>query len=115
MERLLQALEKHCIAARFHALLGFPSETWDELRENMCFINGHNFSSGSCFVYQKREYAPASLLDGHFTEDELRETVAEAYSCLTAGGYAVEAIYQDAVSGNLPAKLSVVGRGWSSL
>jgi tRNA A37 methylthiotransferase MiaB len=87
--KLIQVLTKHGIKKRFHAILGFPSETIDELIENVDFLCNNDFFSGSYFIYQSRKYAPSSQFPGHFSDSEIKTSVDIACTRLISGGYSV--------------------------
>jgi tRNA A37 methylthiotransferase MiaB len=89
VEQLIHILTKHGVRKRFHAILGFPSESGEELRENVSFIGRNDFYSGSYFVYQPREYAPASRFSGHLSEAEIKQAIDFTCNHLTSAGYNV--------------------------
>jgi radical SAM protein with 4Fe4S-binding SPASM domain len=89
VRKLAALLRKHCVRVHFHAILGFPSETPEELAEDLNFIAEQRFATGSCFLYQRRNYAPAALLPEQPEEERKREILDQARSFLTTHGYTV--------------------------
>lgn len=110
VDALVRLLEKYEVKIRFHALMGFPSESREELKENLDFISGRNFVSGSCFLYRPCKYAPASSYAGHFSEDEQCEIMEYSYSRLSKGRYAVERKWSGRNTDGPPYKLLVTAR-----
>lgn len=108
VEALVSLLERHGVKIRFHALVGFPSETAAELERNLQFICSHDFLSGSCFLYRPREYAPSFSLMGHFSATEQNEKMNAAYTYLSACSYRVERKWPKGIREGPPHKLLVV-------
>ncbi|MDL2216724.1 radical SAM protein [Desulfovibrio sp. OttesenSCG-928-M14] len=95
VRKLAAMLRRQRVRVHFHAILGFPSETSKELAENLTFITEQKFASGSCFLYQSREYAPASRLPGQLGEEEKNAVVEKARAHLAKSGYLVRDHYPD--------------------
>ncbi|CAK7028094.1 MAG: tRNA-2-methylthio-N(6)-dimethylallyladenosine synthase [Desulfovibrio sp.] len=89
VRKLASLLREHDIRVHFHAILGFPTESRAEMGENLDFMASHRFATGSYFLYQAREYAPSSKLDGHLSPAEQTDMAAEAQRILAGAGYEV--------------------------
>jgi tRNA A37 methylthiotransferase MiaB len=82
VDKLLGILWKYGVAARFHAIIGFPGETEDEFLETMDVICKNPFASGSVFVYQCRSHTPASRLPGRLSEFQIQQRKERAIGIL---------------------------------
>ncbi len=89
-ESLVELLESYGMAPRFHALLGFPSESETEFRQTVDFIAKHQFQSGSLFRYDDRPGTPAAPMTPKVADEEKDKRLKSAAETLTDAGYDCE-------------------------
>ncbi len=85
--RILSVLNRHGVSTRFHALVGFPTETEAEFRETMNIVVNGGFRDGSIFMYQGRSYIPAAALMPQIEEREIQRRMNLAQAIAETGGY----------------------------
>ena len=51
-------------------IVGFPTETWDELLESLAYCKNARFDTVACHVYSNRPGSKASRMEGQIEEDE---------------------------------------------
>jgi tRNA A37 methylthiotransferase MiaB len=71
-----------------HILVGFPSETTDELYETLSLWEKLPFDEGQFFAYSLKPDTPAAKIDGRISEEEIRSRMKLAYKYFKRKGYA---------------------------
>lgn len=87
---LLILFQENNVRMRFHAIIGFPTETFQEASETMGFIGANIFDSGTIFIYQDRNYSPATDILPKQTKQEIEIKINSAIQTLPNYGYKTE-------------------------
>ena len=70
------SLRKHKnVAKRFHAIIGFPTETDLDFQDTLSIIEQSDFASGSLFIYQDRRYSKAYHIQPKIPVSEVEHRV----------------------------------------
>jgi tRNA A37 methylthiotransferase MiaB len=64
-------LTRKKIKKRFHAIVGFPTETWKEFMDTASFIEEAGFEAGTIFKYEDRDYTPAWSICPKVADEEI--------------------------------------------
>ena len=79
------------IVIRSTAMVGFPTETDEEFRELMDFVDAVGFDYTSVFAYSREEGSLAAKMDGQVDEDVKLERAQEAMDLAESLGFAATA------------------------
>ena len=79
------------IVIRSTAMVGFPTETDEEFRELMDFVDTVGFDYTSVFAYSREEGSLAAKMDGQIDEDVKLERAQEAMDLAESLGFAATA------------------------
>lgn len=93
LENLFRDLRERIpgIVIRSTAMVGFPTETDEEFRELMDFVDSVGFDYTSVFAYSREEGSLAAKMDGQVDEDVKLERAQEAMDLAESLGFAATA------------------------
>ena len=93
LEELFRDLRERIpgIVIRSTAMVGFPTETDEEFRELMDFVDTVGFDYTSVFAYSREEGSLAAKMDGQVDEDVKLERAQEAMDLAESLGFAATA------------------------
>lgn len=84
---LLDLLHSYDVKMRFHAIVGFPTETLEEYKDTIDAIIYGGFMSGSLFKYEDRKYAKSSQLFPKVSASEIDRRLRYAIDVFHCNGY----------------------------
>lgn len=90
VEKLISLLNRHKVSKRFHAIAGFPTETYEEFIETISMIENGNFSSGTLFKYDDRDYALSYKISPKVSEKEITRRLYDAAEILQKSNFTCE-------------------------